>query len=337
MASGVTGYVSNAFVPFFDKIKSSTNSSLFDSSTGGIFSTFQSNRANSSNSTVSTIGSVAAYIFAVLVILLFILVIVHFFLTPIFQMHPGGPGIIPIPGGDDGVIFWKDGMHPQLLEKDLPIQGQSSGYSLILDMFIQNPLEFSNQYRILFSRGAVRKETPTGSDTFLGIMDTYNLVVALKPDTNDLVVSVMSAGTSGTKSEENVVLSNVPVQQSFRLGIIVMDKALEVYLNGNLVKTRKYDYTLQSVVGPIDAVNDAQSKMVLYPLLKIWKRVLSTSEMRYATPTFQAITPPGALTMPSGSFCSIDSSSIASAAAKTQTSLSNVATEAQSALSSFSS
>lgn len=239
--------------------------------------------------------------------MLFVLIIVHFFITPIFQLRPGGPGIIPVPGADDGVVLWKDGTHPEIVESQLPIQGRSWGYSMILDMFIQNPLQFSNRYRILFSRGAVRKDTPTGSDTFLGMLDTYNLVVALKPDTNDLVVSVLS-GTSVTKSEENVVISNVPVQQSFRLGIIVMEKAIEVYLNGTLVKTRKYDYNLLNVTGPIDSALPQESMIALYPLLKIWNRILSTSEMRYAQPSLVTTTPLGALPMPSTSSCSTDSS-----------------------------
>ena len=301
-------YISNAFTPFLNTVKgvvTSSNSGFFSGTSSS--SSWLSSTSNS-NSTISSMGQVATYVLAVLVIMLFILIIVHFFITPIFQLRPGGPGMIPVPGGDDGLIFWNKGNHPQILDNQLPINGKSWGYSLILDMFIQNPLQFSNQYRILFSRGAVRKATPTGSDTFLGMLDTYNLVVAMKPDTNDLVVSVLS-GSSTTKNEENVVISNVPVQKSFRLGIVVMENAVEVYMNGNLVKTRKYDYNIQSVVGPIDSASPQESTIALFPLLKVWNRILTTSEMRYAKPELNVIAPLGALSMPSSSSCFSDAAS----------------------------
>jgi hypothetical protein len=306
--AAVTHYVSNAFSPFLNTVKGATkpsNSGFFSGTSSSSSNSSSSWFSSSSNSTISSVGQVTTYVLAALVIMLFILIIVHFFITPIFQLRPGGPGMIPVPGGDDGVVFWNKGNHPQILEDQLPIKGNSWGYSLILDMFIQNPLQFSDKYRILFSRGAVRKTSPTGSDTFLGMLDEYNLVVALKPDTNDLVVSVLS-GSSTTKNEENVVISNVPVQKSFRLGIVVMENALEVYLNGHLVKTRKYDYNIQSVVGPIDAASPQESNIAMYPLLKIWNRILTTSEMRYAKPDLDAIAPLGALSMPSSSSCFSD-------------------------------
>ena len=319
-----------------------SNSSFFGSTGTGWFSS--ANSQNASSSSLSSVGQIATYVLAVMVIMLFILIAVHFFITPIFQLRPGGPGIIPIPGGDDGVLYWNKGNPAQILEDNLPIKDKSWEYSLVLDVFLQNPLQFSKSYRILFSRGAVRAPTPTGT-TLLGMFDTYNLVVGLKPDTNDMIVSVLS-GTTGTKNEENIIVPNVPVQQPFRLGIVVMEHALEVYINGHLVKTRKYDYHLKSVTGPIDLAQPTEANIATFQLLKIWKRILTTSEMRYAKPELDAAVPNGALPMPSSLFCSSDSltdivsqakSSVIDTATNAQSSLSNTVEQAQSSLSSLTS
>jgi len=118
------------------------------------------------------------------------------------------------------------------------------------------------------------------------------------------------------------VISNVPVQKSFRLGIVVMENALEVYLNGNLVKTRNYNYNIQSVTGPIDSASPEESGIALFSLLKVWNRVLTTSEMRYAKPDMNEIAPLGALSMPSTSSCFFD------AASNVQNAATNAATNA---------
>ena len=102
-----------------------------------------------------------------------------------------------------------------------------------IDIFIINPhVHFSNHPRILFRRGGTLRSTPTG-DTLAGMIDDYNIVGALLPDTNDLIVSVLNA----SNNTENVLISNVPVQEPFRLGVILMNQGLEVYVNGHLMSS----------------------------------------------------------------------------------------------------
>ena len=243
--------------------------------TTGVYNT----GATATSGSSSPVKRVMAYAFAIMIVIFVILLFIHWFIRPIFKLHPGGSGIIPVPGGDDGVLFWKKGNTGQILNSSLPIQSMSFGYSMIMDMFIVNPLQFSKHPRVLFSRGATMKETPSG-DLLLGVLDNYNLAIALLPDTNDMIVSVLNKDNN----MENVIISNVSVQEPFRLGIVVMEQALEVYMNGHLLKTRTFDSPPKSVLGDIYPAAGTEANIAKIRNLKIWSRILTTSEIRESKP-----------------------------------------------------
>ena len=216
-----------------------------------------------------------AYVFAILCVLLIIILFVHFFITPIFRLRPGTPGLIPVPGFDDGILYWSSSS-ALLPNASLPIRSQSYGYSFHVDIFIENPLAFSSTPRLLFHRGGVLKEgTPSGK-TLLSILQRYNVVVALTPDTNDLIVSVLNKN----HGMETSILSNVPVQTPFRLSTVIMEQGMEVYLNGQLMRTRRFH------APPLDITGDIVPVPGLATLrqLKLWGRILNASEIREATP-----------------------------------------------------
>ncbi len=248
----------------------------------------------------SGIFRIVSYILAIIIVVLIILLFIHFFIEPIFKLKPGDPGIITIPGFDDGKLYWNNGNPGQILNKELPIQNVYFNYSINMDIFIQNPLQFSKHPRLLFSRGATRKETPT-SDTLLGILDNYNLAVALLPDTNDLIISVLNKDNN----MENVIIPNIPVQETFRLGIIIMEKALEVYINGHLMKTKSFYVSPKDVKGDIYPLSGIESNIAKLRNLKIWNRILTTSEIRYASPKLSTNKEMGAGPIPPSSSCAI--------------------------------
>jgi hypothetical protein len=255
------------------------------------------------NSSVSSLkpssswGRIVAYVLAIIVVIIILLLFVHYFITPVFKMHPGDPGYIPLPGYDDGVLYWTSSSS-FLKASDTIINSSAYNYSLIMDMFIQNPLQFANFDRVLFTRGALFNEKPQG-DTLTGIMSNYNLVVALAPDTNDLIVSVLNINNN----MENILVPNVPVQEPFRLGIILMEQALEVYMNGKLVQTRVLSATPKSSQGDIIGPNGPNATIALIRNLKLWNRVLSTAEIRYSPPAMMSAAAFGASPMPSSSSC----------------------------------
>ena len=231
----------------------------------------------------SNIGRIIAYGLSIIIIILVILLFVHFFITPIFKFNPGGPGIISVPGYDDGKLFWITTTTGPILNTALPIVNQIYSYTINLDVFVENPLQFSTKPRIFFSRGATKQATPSG-DTLLGILTNYNLVAALLPDTNDLIVSVLN----NNNNMENIIVPNIPIQEPFRLTMVVMEQALEVYINGKMIRTRKFLAPPKDVKGNIDAASGIESNVIKVHNLKIWPRILTVSEIRESTPNLSS-------------------------------------------------
>ncbi len=244
----------------------------------------------------SSFGRIISYLLAIIIVILVILLFINFFITPIFRLRPGGPGIIPVPGFDDGKLYWNKTSPGMILNKDLPIVSQSFDYTVNLDVFIQNPLQFSVAPRVFFSRGASQKQKPSG-DTMLSVLENYNLAAALLPDTSDLIVSVLNMNNN----MENIIVPNIPVQEPFRLTMVVMQQALEVYINGKLIRTRTFLAPPKSVLGDIYPSTGTEINVTKVRNLKIWSRILSTSEIKQSTPSLSKASEFGAGSIPSSS------------------------------------
>jgi hypothetical protein len=275
------------------------------------FTKYNGNSGSSGSGVPSTIGRILSYLLAIFIVIMVILLFINYFITPIFRLRPGGPGIIPVPGFDDGKLFWNKTSAGQILNKDLPIASQTFGYTINLDVFIENPLQFSTSPRLFFSRGASRKERASG-DTLLSVLDNYNIAAALLPDTNDLIVSVLNKDNN----MESVVISNVPIQEPFRLGMVVMEQAMEVYINGHLMKTRAFNAPPKDVKGDIYPAAGIEANVIKVRNLKIWARLLTVSEIRQATPKLSTAKDFGAGPMPSSTSCSTSASTTMTSAEK---------------------
>lgn len=240
----------------------------------------------SSNATAG-IKTLGAYFIGIFIILFVISLFIHFFIVPIYSLQPGNPGIINIPLADKGVLFWNDsGKYPtsqsnegKIKNDDLPINTAFSNYTFIVDIFLYNPMDFSQtgKPRILLSRGAELRTSPQQGDTILTVLSRYNFAVALKPNTSDLIVSVLNANNHS----EDIIIENAPIQKTFRLGVVIMEHAMEVYINGKLMKTRKYEVALMDVKNDITS---ASSTIVKMKNLKIWNNILNSHQIYSAEP-----------------------------------------------------
>ena len=265
--SNIISNIKNSNIPLKNKITSSVNSNVYKP-------TYTSSIDKSIDK--SSIYRIAAYVFSILIVTIIIVLFIHFFITPMSNFLPISPGKL---GFDDGILFWDKTNSSLIPNKNLPISQIYFNYSLNLDMFIQNQYQFSNYPRILFSRGAEYRDKPTGN-TVLGVLSNYNLVIALKSDINDLIVSVLNKDNH----MELVIIPNIPIQEPFRVGIVVLELALEVYLNGLLVKTQAFGAPPKDVKGDISPAKGSELNIAKIRNLKIWPRILTTSEIRFAKP-----------------------------------------------------
>jgi hypothetical protein len=147
--------------------------------------TYSATNAAVYNATGSApVSKYIGYVASIFVVLMIILVFIHYFIKPIFQFNPGGPGIIPVPGLSDGKTYWTQNKDVGPLKENQTILGsQTSNWSMCLDLFIEQPLNMSRDLRILFSRGAplnpsVEKFQDLGSNQdipawFMKVVDTF--------------------------------------------------------------------------------------------------------------------------------------------------------------------
>ena len=250
--------------------------------TAGYFTAF------TSTTTTSTWAMVAGYVVAVILTLLAILLLINYTVTPIFQLYPGGPGYIPVPGGDNGQLLWPQGSTTPapIKNTDTKVATITSNWSFALDIMITNPISNTTSPRVIFYRGDQPPSSTSDSHTLAGLLLGYNVAIALVPDTTDLLVSVMNS----SKNMENIVLSNAPVQTPFRIGVIIMDTAMEVYFNGRLFKTRTFDAPPSTNKGTnFYPPQGTDAGMFKVANLHIWNSVITASQMRYATPTLMTV------------------------------------------------
>lgn len=247
----------------------------------------------SSYSIGSSTGSVLTYLGVIGMILLVILILIHYTLYPIFSLQPGDPGLIPVPGFKDNQAFWKPTgsvtTFTDLSDTATKVQTNTYNWSMTLDIAIQNPyVSLNNGYSVIFSRGGTVNPTPQPNSSIKGSVSNYNVAIALAPGNTDLLVSVLNSDGN----PDNILIPNVPVREPFRVGIVIMSTVFEVYLNGKLIRTRRYASGAPgNYAGPFHPPVGNVAKSVKVGNLLVWNRMASAGNIRYAKPSLMAATP----------------------------------------------
>jgi hypothetical protein len=223
------------------------------------------------------------YIVILILVGLIILVIIHFTITPIFRVGAGKPGIISLPGSNDSQHFWKKGS--TLTDVSGAAVNTAKNYSFTFDFILDDPTLTLDKPKVLLARGPPFIYPPTygATDTITTIVPDFNVCVYLERTTNNLIVAVQTVNTtaSGTTYPiTSVEIPNIPVRKQISLGVMVGDKALEVYVNGYLAKTKNYLYPIREEKGDFIAPTEIIQQSIRVQDLRLWNRPLSPSEFR---------------------------------------------------------
>ena len=249
--------------------------------------------AYSSDSGISSnMGSILVYLGIIAIILVVILILIHYTLYPIFSLQPGDPGMIRIPGFMDGQVFWKPSSttttFTDLSDTATKIQTNTYNWSMTLDIAIQNPyVSLNNGYSVIFSRGGTVNPQAIANSSIKGSISNYNVAIALAPGNTDLIVSVLNSDGN----PDNILIPNVPVKDPFRIGIVLLGTVFEVYLNGKLVRTRRYTSgSPGNYAGLFRPPTGNVAKSVKIGNLILWNRIASAGNIRYAKPDLMSVT-----------------------------------------------
>lgn len=236
---------------------------------------------------------------------LIVLIIVHYTITPIFRIRPGGKGFISVPGitRDDGEIYWENQYpHGPLLENNTILTGNSDtsfNYTLSIDFYFMDLTSGMNTNQQL--RPLLYRYNPAGTSTD-GVPD-YTLGMFLDPTVNDIHVIVRTTALN----QEVIKIKNIVSQEAIRVGVVIGQNYFEVYKNGLLVGTRRLANPPKQATGTIWAEPGMTPGGVAAPKpaeanrdicigvagtgilggavnLHLWKRVLSPGELKYSTP-----------------------------------------------------
>jgi len=188
-----------------------------------------------------------SYYFTLYTLLLFlVLVVVHYTITPIFSSYPGSPGVIPIPGLTNDLVYWKDKKQPAFSDpvpkKNDKLYGKSyvNMFSFSIDLYVRELVASNANTRMILYKASVPVAEPSkidanfDGDSFINYMKKRSSMIMYLTDTNDLVITFFS----GSNQYNTAPIKNIPLYTPFRITLVVEDKMFTAYLNGNQVFQR---------------------------------------------------------------------------------------------------
>ena len=272
------------------------------------------------------------YFFMYALVIFTVLLLIHFTVTPVFKITPGGKGVIGVPGVDRGnKVYWNERTQPPRADKVPKANDTLSGsmflneFSFSVDLLVRRVPQTNTNNRIIMWMGNRCTESSGSScsdlvlaapstnqtlDAYLAAATNMSMVMYLT-ETNDLVVSFYTTGSNSTNTWFPCrPIRNIPLYTPFRVGVIVEKRIFTVYLNNQQAFQRVVPNDLGAVrtqtqafyTAPVWAQNPRQTAFVQN--LIVWDRAIQYSELKDAQPALATVPDFDAPTDPDDTSCS---------------------------------
>lgn len=240
-------------------------------------------RYNMGETTSGGIGSWLTNIGVILIVVFIVLLIVHYTVTPIFSFGLTSEGIIPLSDQSDGELLWKDGPQPSTTAASFEKMA-SIPFTLQMDVFIEDTLStLGDKNRIFLYRATEPIQTQASTNLIDSFPDS-NILLYLKPETNDLCVSAITQHNNDLYLESAPTILNVATRQPFRLTVTLQEKLLEVYMNGKLQASRVLQYIPRFNNTDFYGTPDSFRNTVRIMNLQYWNYPLTAMQVMNAPP-----------------------------------------------------
>jgi hypothetical protein len=259
-------------------------------------------------------------------VLFLLLILFHFTVRPVFSFVAGGKGLLQIPTGSDDKVYWNEKKQPvpDMAEARAPIEDPMktgttdtltsydwlNDFTVSLDIYVRKLEGTEPNKRVIFYKTYRYGITGLEGATFTS-ENTSPFSSALEPDlksymngkcsmlawlteTNDLVITLFTPDGEASCRP----MKNIPLNDPFRLTVVVEKKIFTVYLNGKQTFqkvtpneiTRPSDYTSSPAVPsaperfypPPAWANNPKS--IYVQNLHLWPRPISYAEVVSAQP-----------------------------------------------------
>jgi hypothetical protein len=284
----------------------------------------------SSPETGSYIMNILFYLLFISFIIFLILTLIHFTITPIFRFTPESKGYIGVPGISDSGVYWTQvpaalDSAPNPNDKIIAYPFENN-FSFSFDCVVTKLSDTSATNRLILFKtfdmdgsGKVKSkqmtadelsklcgtqtsptsvQTKTDEQNLQTYMARASSMIVYLTETNDLVVTFFVGSTPTIYNSRPI--RNIPLNNPFRVTVVVQERLFTVYLNGKqtfqrmvtegigLNSSNQLNTTSQRFYAPPTWAEQPKKTIYIQNLI-LWPRAISYGEVTNASPALATL------------------------------------------------